>query len=89
MALCLVSFGMRQLGKITCYIPVPKGVCTEDAARLFLEGHREKTSKKIISCLANTTTFHIILHYIELTFLKIKKMFIFIFCRVAFLLLFN
>lgn len=64
---------MRQLGKITCYIPAPKGVCTEDAARLFSEGHREKTGKKIISCLANTTIFHIIVHYIELTFLKIKN----------------
>lgn len=89
MALGLVSLGMRQLGKNTCYTPIPKGVCTEGAATLFLQGHREKTRKKILRYLANTTTFRIILHYTELTFLKIQKMVIFIFCRAAFLLLLN
>lgn len=67
----LVSLGMRQLGKITCYIAVPKGMRTEYAARLFLEGHREKTSNNILSCLADTTAFYIILHPTELTFLRI------------------
>jgi len=51
-----------QFGKITCYLTVPKGVHTEDAARLFLEGHRKETSKKILSCLANITTFYIVLY---------------------------
>lgn len=42
-------------------------------SQTLLKGSQRKDEQKAISCLANTTTLHMILHYTELIFLKIHK----------------